>query len=65
MFDEARFFQMNPTERELYSLREDYYKKKMSGQVYDEAVDCSLFWAVESGRITEEESVRLYNRYRR
>ena len=69
--EERRIADMSRTEQELYELRVQMLDGKLprlsdhiGGRTcYEDAVDCTLFWAVEGGEITQEESDRLYSKY--
>ena len=69
--EERRIADMSRTEQELHELRVQMLDGKLprlsdhiGGRTcYEDAVDCTLFWAVEGGEITQEESDRLYSKY--
>ena len=71
LVEERRIADMSKTERELHELRVQMLDGKVprlsdhiSGRTcYEDAVGCTLFWAVEWGEITQEESDRLYSQY--
>ncbi len=73
LVEEERIFKMSDTERELYYIRQDMLNDKVfrmdderydgKGTCYEDAIGCSLFWASERGKITEEEYDRLYKKY--
>lgn len=69
--EERNIASMSETEQELYYL----YNQMLDGKIqrysentgnhtcYEDAVGCTLFWAVQGNKITEEESDRLYEKY--
>jgi len=71
--EEQYIYSLSETERELYFLRRDLLDGKIfrmdderydpSRTCYENAIGCTLFWAVDRGIITSEESDRLYKKY--
>lgn len=67
--EERRFASLSETEKELQTLRLQMLEGKIprysdnigNRTCYEDAVGCTLFWAVESKKITQEESNRLYS----
>lgn len=63
LWEDRMIYQMSDTERELYYLRKDMRDGKINRIRYQEAVECSLWWAVEDKKITKKECDRLYKHY--
>lgn len=71
---EEQISKMSGTEKEIYHLHEQLLEgrikrdKDLSSEEcdrsYEYALDCILFWAVEDGNITQEESNELYKKYK-
>lgn len=74
LLKEEQISKMSETEKEIYHLHEQLLEgdikrdKDLSSEEYDRsyeyALDCILFWAVESGDVTQEESNELYKKYK-
>lgn len=74
LLKEERISEMTQTEKEVYYLHEQLLEgkirrdKDLSSEEYDRsyeyALDCILFWAVEGGDIEQEESNKLYEKYK-
>lgn len=74
LLKEEKISKMSKTEKEIHHLHEQLLEgnikrdKDLSSEEYDRsyeyALDCILFWAVECGDITQEESNELYKKYK-
>lgn len=74
LLEEEKISRMSKTEKEVYH----FYQQLLEGKIkrdkdlsleeydksYEYALDCILFWAVEGGEISQEESNRLYKKYK-
>lgn len=61
--EERYISELSIPEKNLYFIRQDYLNGKIDRERYEEGIACSLFYDEQDGRITVEESNRLYKKY--
>lgn len=72
--EEERWLKLSRTEQELESIRSDLLEGKIKrfddpeydgrATCYEDAIGCVLFWAVQDGKISEEEHSKLYEKFK-
>ena len=62
--EELRWSKLSRVEKQLELLRNDYYNGKIDVDRYIDAIDCELFYAVESNEITDEKRNELFDKFK-